>query len=488
MLIVMKFGGTSVGSAERIAAAAQLVAKAVDDGHQVVVVTSAMSGVTNGLIDAARAASKGHWDSRIRHDLFGRHEAVAHALIGDPARRASVLEEIDRRLDRFEKLCFGLSMVHELTPRLLDAISGTGEMLAAPLVAAAIEGAGRASAAVDATDVVVTTDQFGAAEPLMDETQAKADARLRPLVDRGDVPVVTGFIGATVDGVLTTLGRGGSDYSASILGAALDADEVWIWTDVDGVLTANPSEVHDARTLSEISYSEASELAYYGAKVLHYKTILPAFRKRIPVRILNSFNPSHPGTRVSVEGDAGALGVKAVTSIRGVSLIAISGTGMQGIPGIVAKTFDVVAEEQSNVLMISQASSENNICFVISSAEAPQVVKALRRALEVDLLRGHIEEIVAQPVAVVAAIGDRMRGTPGVAATVFGALGMQGINVIAISQGSSERNISLVVAEADAAVAVRALHTAFHLERPTGHAGGAAARAETDPRGDRREA
>jgi aspartate kinase len=240
---------------------------------------------------------------------------------------------------------------------------------------------------------------------------------------------------------------------------------VWIWTDVDGVMTANPSEVPAARTLSEISYSEASELAYYGAKVLHYKTILPAFRKRIPVRILNSFNPSHPGTRVSVEGDASALGVKAVTSIRGVSLIAISGTGMQGIPGIVAKAFDVVAEQQSNVLMISQASSENNICFVISSNEAARVVKALRGALEVELSRGHIEEIAGEPVAVVAAIGDRMRGTPGIAATVFGALAAEGINVIAISQGSSERNISLVVGEADAAKAVRALHSAFRLEQ-----------------------
>jgi aspartate kinase len=276
---------------------------------------------------------------------------------------------------------------------------------------------------------------------------------------------VTGFIGATADGVLTTLGRGGSDYSASIVGAAVDADEVWIWTDVNGVMTANPNEVPGARTLPEISYSEASELAYYGAKVLHYKTILPAFRQRIPVRILNSFNPSDRGTRVTVEGHPSATGVKAVTSIRGVSLIAVSGTGMQGIPGIVAKAFDVVAEEQANVLMISQASSENNMCFVINASDAARVVKALHSALEVELIRGNVEEIVAQPVAVVAAIGDHMRGTPGIAATVFGALGGQGINVIAISQGSSERNISLVVEERDASAAVRALHDAFHLER-----------------------
>jgi len=463
MLIVMKFGGTSVGSAERIAQAADLAIASAKKGHQVVTVTSAMSGVTNLLIEAATNAARGQWTTDVRQQLFGRHEKVADALIPDPARRTAALEEIDRRLDRFEKLCYGLSMVHELTPRLLDAISGTGEMLAAPLVSAAIGARGTASSAVDATELIVTTEQFGGAEPLMDATREKTAARLRPMLTAGAIPVVTGFIGATADGVLTTLGRGGSDYSASIVGAALDADEIWIWTDVDGVMTANPGDVPEARTLAEISYSEASELAYYGAKVLHYKTIIPAFRQRIPVRILNSFNPSHTGTRVSVEGDPSAPGVKAVTAIRGVSLITISGTGMQGIPGIVARAFDVVADEGANVLMISQASSENNICFVISTNEAPRVVKALRAALEIDLSRGHIEEITGQPVAVVAAVGDRMRGTPGIAATVFGALGAAGINVTAISQGSSERNISMVVAEGDAAPAVRALHQAFRL-------------------------
>ena len=467
MLIVMKFGGTSVGSADRIAQAAQIAGDTAAKGHQVVVVTSAMSTVTDTLIAAARQASTGHWDSTLRQDLFDRHKAVADALIGaDPERHAAVLDALRQRLERFEKLCFGLSMIHELTPRLLDAISGTAELLTAPLVAAAIAARGRPSQAVDATELVVTTDRFGGAEPLMDQTRAKTRARLQPMVAGGEIPVVTGFVAATAEGVMTTLGRGGADYSASIVGAALDADEVWIWTDVDGVMTANPSEVPGARTLAEISYSEASELAYYGAKVLHYKTILPAFRQRIPVRILNSFNPAHPGTRVTVDGDPSARGVKAVTSIRGVILVAISGTGMQGIPGIVAKTFDVVAGQQANVLMISQASSENNICFVLSAAEAPRVVAALRSALELELMQGHIEEITAeQQVAIVAAIGDRMRGTPGIAATVFGALGTAGINIIAISQGSSERNISFVVTERDAADAVRAVHGAFHLEK-----------------------
>jgi aspartate kinase len=470
VLIVMKFGGTSVGVAARMAHAADLAVASAAEGHQVVVVTSAMSGVTNDLIQAAEQASQGHWHPQVRDRLFDRHKAIADQLIGDePARHRAVLAELSARLERFEKLCFGLSMVHELTPRLLDAISGTGELLCAPLLAGTIARRGRRSEAVDATELIVTTDQFGAAEPLVEETREKTRARLLPLVAESAIPVVTGFIGATADGVLTTLGRGGSDYSATIIGAALDAGEVWIWTDVDGVMTANPAEVPEACTLPEISYSEASELAYYGAKILHYKTILPASRRGIPVRILNSFNPRHPGTRVSADGHPSARGVKAVTSIRNVALVAISGTGMQGIPGIAAKAFDVVAVERANVLMISQASSENNICFIVNAADAARVVRGLRSAFEFELMRGHVEDISAEhSVAIVAAVGEGMKGTPGIAAKVFGALGAAGLNVIAISQGSSEQNISLVVTERDAADAVRAIHRAFELEKPIG--------------------
>jgi aspartate kinase len=467
MRIVMKFGGTSVGTADRIGHAADLAIKSRSKGHEVVVVTSAMSGVTNELIRAAQEASQGRWDPQVRQQLLDKHTEVANALITDPNRRAGVVDMIARKLDRFEKLCYGLSMVHELTPRLLDAISGLGEMLSAPLVAAAIDARGTRSESVDASELIVTTDQFGAAEPLMSRTRERSEAWLGPRLERGTIPVVTGFIGATEDGVLTTLGRGGSDYSATIIGAAIDADEVWIWTDVDGVMTANPAEVPEARTLPEISYSEASELAYYGAKILHYKTILPAARQMIPVRILNSFNASHPGTRVTSDGHPSARGVKAVTSIHHVALVAISGTGMQGIPGIAAKTFDVVAEQKVNILMISQASSENNICFVVSAADAPRVVRALRAALEFELMRGHLDEITDDhSVAIVAAVGAGMKGTPGIAATVFGALGASGVNVIAISQGSSEQNISLVVTEQDAPEAVRAIHRAFQLDRP----------------------
>ena len=467
MLIVMKFGGTSVGSAERIAEAATLVARSVSEGHRVVVVTSAMSGITNLLVATAERAARGEWDPSVRDELLRRHTVVAEQVILDPEARQQALTSISRRLDGMEKLCFGLSMVHELTPRLLDAISGVGECLCAPLLAGAIAAKGLLSHPIEATELIVTNDHFGAAEPLLEPTRLRTQARLRPWLDERIVPVVTGFIGATEEGLITTLGRGGSDYSASILGAALDADEIWIWTDVNGVMSANPTEVPEARTLREISYSEAAELAYYGAKVLHYKTILPAYKQDIPVRILNSFQPEDPGTRVTVTGRPSSRGVKAVTSFRNVTMLTISGRGMQGIPGIAAKAFAAVASERASILMISQASSENNLCFVVGSPEAPRVLKALRSALELDLLQGHIESIEQdESVAVVAVVGDRMKGTPGVAGKVFGALGESGVNVIAISQGSSELNISLIVTEKEAAEAVRAIHRAFQLDQP----------------------
>ncbi|MBS1806981.1 MAG: aspartate kinase [Acidobacteria bacterium] len=469
MLIIMKFGGTSVGSAERIAEAANLVVKSVNEGHEVVVVTSAMSGVTNKLIAAAENAVKGHWHVSVRDELYEPHRNSAHLLIRDDAgRRRDALNAMLKHVEQFETLCKGLTMIRELSPRTLDAISGIGEMLCAPLLSGAIATQGKTSTPLEATELIVTNNQFGQAEPQMEKTRAKTRSRLLPMLEAGEIPVITGFIGANEDGVTTTLGRGGSDYSASILGAALDADEIWIWTDVDGVMSANPSEVPEARTLREISYSEAAEMAYYGAKVLHYKTILPAYKQNIPVRILNTFNPTNAGTRVSVEGRPSARGVKAVTSIRNVSLISISGKGMQGIPGIAAKTFDTVAEEKANVLMIMQASSENNICFVVNSNEANRVVNALRESLAVDLFQGHIEDISADDsIAIVAVVGDKMKGTTGISAKVFGAMGESQINVIAISQGSSEVNISLIVAEKDAAKAVLAIHQAFELHKPS---------------------
>jgi aspartate kinase len=465
----MKFGGTSVGSAERIAQAADLAVRSAKEGHKVVVVTSAMGGVTNKLISAAQNAVGGYYHKTVSDDLHEPHRQAIHLLTpGDAARRREAIEMVRQRIERFETLCKGLTMVRELTPRTLDAISGLGEMMCAPILSCAIAERGLASRSIEATELIITDDQFGQAEPLMDETRQQTRDKLTRLLEQGEIPVITGFVAATKEGAQTTLGRGGSDYTASIIGAAMDADEVWIWTDVDGVMTANPSEVPEARTIREISYSEASELAYYGAKVLHHKTILPVYRQGIPIRILNSFSPDNSGTRISVQGRPSTRGVKAVTSIRHVSLITISGKGMQGIPGIAAKALAAVAAERANILMIAQASSENNICFVVNSSEAARVVKALRSTLEFDLMLNHIEDVSAyDSIAVVAVVGDRMQGTPGIAGKVFAALGASQVNVIAISQGSSERNISLIVSESDAAEAVRSIHLAFELDKPS---------------------
>jgi aspartate kinase len=259
------------------------------------------------------------------------------------------------------------------------------------------------------------------------------------------------------------LGRGGSDYSAGILGAALDAAEVQIWTDVDGVLTADPRIVPGARSLPELSYSEAAELAYFGAKVLHPKTMLPALDQGIPISVRNTFNPSFPGTRVVAKGTNGGT-VKALTVIRGLSLVTVAGRGMMGVPGIAARTFAAVAAQGANVLMISQASSEQSICFVVPEADAPRVSAGLQDTFAIEIRRRLIDGIsTEQGVVIVAAVGEGMRGTPGLAARLFGALGEHNLNVIAVAQGSSEANISLVLASADADPAVRYIHDAFQL-------------------------
>jgi aspartokinase/homoserine dehydrogenase 1 len=277
------------------------------------------------------------------------------------------------------------------------------------------------------------------------------------------LPVVTGFVAATPDGVPTVLGRGGSDYSAAILGASLDADEVQIWTDVDGVLTADPRIVPDARSLPELSYSEAAELAYFGAKVLHPKTMLPCIDRGIPIIVLNTFHPTFPGTRVVARTANGGM-VKALTVIRGLALVTVAGRGMMGVPGIAARTFAAVAAQGANVLMISQASSEQSICFIVPEGDAAGVGESLEDAFAGEIRHRMIDGVtVERNIVIVAVVGEGMKGTPGIAARLFGALGGKGVNVVAVAQGYSEANISLALASKDADAAVRYIHGAFGL-------------------------
>jgi aspartokinase/homoserine dehydrogenase 1 len=465
MLRVMKFGGTSVGDATCIGRVVQIVKDASRESS-VVIVVSAMSGVTNRLIEAAGRAEAGERDSfnAIFADLRAQHEAALVRLIQDPQRRNQIGACLDKIFDEGKRLCEGTALLRELTPRTLDLISSLGERLSAPLVAGALAETGVRGEPVEATELIVTDSCHGGADPLMDRTRRRSEARLRPLLDQGVVPVVTGFIGSTEDGALTTLGRGGSDYSATILGAVLNADEIIIWTDVDGVLTADPRLVPDARTIPEISYREASELAYFGAKVLHPKTLHAVAEAGIPVWIRNSFAPERIGTKITPKGRSNGGGVKALTAIRDVVLITVGGPGIVGVPDVVGRTFATTAEVRANVLLISQSSSQNDICFIVSASDAKRTVDALRKEFAQDVAHEKVEHItVHSGIAIVAVVGENMRGAPGLAGRTFNALGRDNVNIIAIAQGSSESNISFVVSEHDVKAALAATHREFAL-------------------------
>lgn len=462
MRLVIKFGGTSVGNADAIRQAASITADLRRQGHEVLAVSSAMSRVTDSLLAGAHAAADGNAAevSTISSALRLRHAEAVEALIGSETDRAVVMSAIERRISEFARLAEAVAVLGEVSPRALDAVASLGERMSVPLLAGALRAKGISAEAVDATELVRTDAVFQAAVPQMDETRQLCKTRLAPLFAAGVTPVVTGFLGATAQGVVTTLGRGGSDYSAGILGAALDADEVWIYTDVDGVLTADPRVVPDAHTLDIVSYREMSELAYFGAKVLHPKTILPALERGIPLRIKNTFNPGHPGTLIVGESNAANGVLTGVTAIERQSLITIEGSGMLGVPGIAARAFAAVASTGTSVPMISQASSEQSICFVVPQGAAERVVAELRHAFERELGRQDIESIWSlNDIVVVTVVGAALRQTPGIAGRIFTALGSADINVIAIAMGSSECSISLAVDAAFAKDAVRQIHT-----------------------------
>ena len=464
-LCVIKFGGTSVGDADCIRRAAAIV-KAAAAKSPVVVVVSAMSGVTNRLIEAANRAKSGQSEHipQIVADLRKQHTTALESLVSDAIRRAEIAGALDGVLSELERLLQGTALLGELTPRALDAISGIGERLSTPLLSGAIHELGVPSLPVSATELIVTDPHHGRAEPLMAQTRERSGKRLRPLLYQGVVPVVTGFIGSTVEGVQTTLGRGGSDYSATILGAALDAHETIIWTDVDGVKSADPRIVPEARTIPEISYNEAAELAYFGAKVLHPNTLRPVTAAGVPVWIKNSFAPEKPGTRIVSRQHSNGGGVKALTAIRDVTLVTVGGPGIVGLTDVLARSFAATAALRVNVLFVSQSSSQNDICFVVPTADQDRLVQALRAAFEPELSEQTVEHVSADPdIAVVAVVGENMRGIPGVAGRTFSALGRESVNIIAIAQGSSEFNISLVVEEAAMQRALTTLHREFRL-------------------------
>ena len=465
-LVVMKFGGTSVGSAERMRVAARLAA---DESRKrpVAVVVSAMSKITDLLLDTMRHAEGGD-RAGIETNmaaLRSRHEDACRELLPE-TRQAAVQGAIHGLVSEFERIVNGMAMLNERPPRSVDEAVAIGERLSALLVSEYLNSQGTPAAAVNAWEVVVTDAVFGNASPLMEPTREKARARLLPLLERRMVPVITGFNGATADGRPTTLGRGGSDFSASILAAALDAAEVWIWTDVDGIMSADPRLVSDVVVLEEVTYAEAAELAYNGAKVLHPRTLAPLVEKRIPVWSKNSFAPEKAGTKI-VPAISAANGARAVTSMAQVALVSLEPasaelTGVQ----VMARALDAIARVNVEVMALSSSSYRQSFCFLVRAEELERTLQALESALALELAHGYVNPIhVDNNVGLLAVVGEGMQGKPGLAGRIFAAISREQVNIIAIAQGSNELTIAIVVRRDGLEKAVRAVHQECGLGR-----------------------
>jgi aspartokinase/homoserine dehydrogenase 1 len=465
LLKVMKFGGTSVGNATCIARVVDII-RAASRECNVAVVVSAMAGVTNRLIDAANQSTAGNEiaAAEIFAQLGKRHDEAVTALIHSAPARRRLQNKLPDLLAEGQHLCQEAILRHELSPRALDAISGLGERLSAPLIAAALSEIGVASEAINATELIVTDSYHGGAEPSIGLTRARCQARVTPLLHNGIVPVMTGFIGATEEGVLTTLGRGGSDYSATILGAALDADEILIWSDVPGLLTADPKLVAEASTIPEISYREAAEMACFGAKVLHPKTLCPVVQDGIPIWIKNTFTPDESGTKITPEGPLNGRGVKAVTATRDAALITISGPVTQCVPDALARAVTTSAAVRSNVLLILQSASHSDIRLVVESSRAKRTVEALRHEFSSERTPENGKQTVFDtPVSVITLVGHNMRTESGTVARAVSALGQKSVNIIATVHGPSDCSVSFVIPRPDVQIAVATLHRELEL-------------------------
>jgi aspartate kinase len=467
----MKFGGTSMGSADRMRVAAEIIATRRKE-RSVLVVVSAMAKVTDLLLETLRRAELGDRaavDHNIR-TLLERHLAAADELFRaayEQQHRMAAMEAVESLIAEFQRIANGVLMLGERPPRSVDEAIAVGERLSSVLLTEFLQAQGCAAEAVNGSDVIVTDAVFGNASPQMEATRARCAERLAPLVAQGIVPVVTGFNGATADGRPTTLGRGGSDFSASILAAAIDAGELWIWTDVDGIMTADPRLVSDAAVLDQVTYAEAAELAYNGAKVLHPRTLAPLVEKGIPVWSKNSFARQKPGTKI-VESFDEPRGARAVTSMSNVALVSmepvnsvLSGTRLM------ARALDALALANVEILVFTSSSYRQSFCFLIRRADLDAALEALESNLSIELAHGYLKPIeVDENVGLLAVVGEGMRGTPGLAGRVFTAISREQINIIAIAQGSSEITIGIVVRLDGLERAVRAVHEECQLGKP----------------------
>lgn len=460
--VAHKFGGTSVADAERYRHVADLLL-ARDESVQITVV-SAMKGVTDGLISVAELASQGSPDWRERwHELRARHRAAAVALLGEQV--GDAVEWFDAQFARLEEVLSALAVIGELPGEVLDRVQGLGEVFSARLLGDHLRTRGEEVAVLDARDVLVAErGELGVEVDWDASAERLAQWRVEHPQPR---VVVTGFVARNPQGRITTLGRNGSDFSGAIFAALFNASELHIWTDVDGVLSADPRVVPEAVQLDSLSYDEACELAYFGAKVVHPQTMTPAIKRGLPIIIRNTFHPEHPGTRITAERDAGGP-VKGLTLSPGLSMLNLEGTGLIGVPGTAERVFAALRASRVSVVMISQGSSEHSICCVVRESEAKRAQSALLHAFAHELNIGQVQRVqLNNGVSVLAAVGDGMAGQPGVAARLFESLGRARVNIQAIAQGSSERNISVAIDSVDATKALRAAHAGFWLSPQT---------------------
>jgi aspartokinase/homoserine dehydrogenase 1 len=464
---VLKFGGSSVADGERIKAVTGIVQDAAR-GDRVAVVLSAMKGVTDRLVSLARKAEEGSEGVKEALEAIrALHFSAVRVLFG-PADQASALTPLAIMCNELEEILHGVELIRECSARTMDLVMSFGERLSCRLAVSYMHSKGIPAVLVDAREIVRTDERFGAAAVDFEESYA----RIRETLGRvTGIAVIPGFIGATSKGVTTTLGRNGSDYTASIVGAGIDAAVIEIWTDVDGVLSADPRIVPDAFVIPAISSEEAMELSYFGAKVIHPYTMVPAVEKNIPILIKNSLNPAAPGTLITAAETMkrdGSLPITGIASIEGISIVNIEGGGMMGIPGFAARIFAALAREGINIIMISQASSEHTICLVFRTSEGERAVTTLNRELAPELHSRRIERFeLTRDLLIVSVIGENMHGTPGMAGRLFSALGRAGINILVIAQGSSERNISFVIEEKNHVLALRTIHAEFLSGRST---------------------
>lgn len=462
---IHKFGGSSLADADCIAHVARLLTGRQQDEGQAVVV-SAMAGVTNSLLELASQAAQGalDWASGL-DQLRQQHIETAEQLVEDAMPRSRLVEALSQRFATLDHLLASLALMGSAPSEALELISGFGELLSAKLLSARLQQFNQPAVFLDAREVLRTkpaaltvTVDWEASGRLLDELMTKHPARRY---------VITGFICRTVEGRISTLGRNGSDYSGSIFGRLLKADQIHIWTNVDGLLSADPAAVPQAELLKHLSYREAFELAYFGARVIHPQALSPAQECDIPVFIRNTFNPDCPGTRIDSASHPEPP-VKGISGVGQMALINIEGAGMIGVPGTAERIFGALHQASISVSMISQGSSEHSICVVVPGATGEQARGILEQAFERELRHGQIHRVsLLTDIRILAIVGEGMTGRPGIAARLFGSLARAGINVRAIAQGASERNISVVIDEIDAERALKAIHAGFYLSDQT---------------------